>query len=83
MLLRADRQNAISVARYYHHDTVRVRGMNDDARDCIRRGLDITTASNYQQGHLQPPSSDNRLTVEPPDDYKHENKAIEIVKRDC
>ncbi|KAG6297773.1 hypothetical protein E4U09_001238 [Claviceps aff. purpurea] len=49
MLLRADRQKAINVARYYHHDTVRVRGMNDDARDCIRRGLDITTASNYQQ----------------------------------
>lgn len=56
MLLQADRQNAINVARYYHHETVRVRGMNDDARDCIRRGLDITTASNYQQGPSQPPS---------------------------
>ncbi|KAG6148624.1 hypothetical protein E4U28_003745 [Claviceps purpurea] len=31
MVLRAERRNVINVARYYHHETVRVQGMNDDA----------------------------------------------------
>ncbi|KAG6252321.1 hypothetical protein E4U24_000557 [Claviceps purpurea] len=48
MVLRAERRNVINVARYYHHETVRVQGMNDDARNCIRRGLDMITASNYR-----------------------------------
>ncbi|KAG6081413.1 hypothetical protein E4U16_007512 [Claviceps sp. LM84 group G4] len=49
MLKQATSRNVVNVARYYHHETVRIGGMIDDVRNCVRRGLDITTASNYQQ----------------------------------
>ena len=35
----------INVARYYHHETVRVGGKDDDIRSNIRVGLDITKAA--------------------------------------
>ncbi|KAG6132523.1 hypothetical protein E4U38_003303 [Claviceps purpurea] len=39
MLLLATRKGVVNVARHYHHETVQVRGMNDDVHSCIRRGL--------------------------------------------
>ncbi|KAG6171095.1 hypothetical protein E4U11_001192 [Claviceps purpurea] len=49
MLKQATSRNVVNVARYYHHETVKISGMIDDVCHCIRRGLDTTTASNYQQ----------------------------------
>ncbi|KAG6042253.1 hypothetical protein E4U39_006137 [Claviceps sp. Clav50 group G5] len=49
MLKLATGRNVVNVARYYHHETVTIGGMIDDVRNCVRRGLDTTTASNYQQ----------------------------------
>ncbi len=48
MLREATDSHVTNVARYYHHETVRVRGMDDDIRCNVRKGLDITTASNYR-----------------------------------
>ncbi|KAJ2996128.1 hypothetical protein NUW58_g1072 [Xylaria curta] len=44
-------KSVVNVARYYYHETVQIGDMDDDIRN-IRRGLDITTATNYQPGRL-------------------------------
>lgn len=45
MLLReATDEGVVRVARYYHHETVQVRGTDDDIQNNVRQGLDITTA---------------------------------------
>ncbi|KAG6309324.1 hypothetical protein E4U44_007116 [Claviceps purpurea] len=44
MLLLATRKGVVNVARHYHHETVQVRGMNDDVHACVRRGLVKATA---------------------------------------
>ncbi|KAG6131202.1 hypothetical protein E4U12_003843 [Claviceps purpurea] len=49
MLKQATSRNVVNVARYYHHETVKIGGTIDDVRHCIRRGLDVSTASNYQE----------------------------------
>lgn len=41
-------QGVINVARYYYHETVQVRGTDDDIRSNVRGGLDVTRASNYR-----------------------------------
>ncbi|ORY59944.1 uncharacterized protein BCR38DRAFT_350524 [Pseudomassariella vexata] len=43
-------KSVVNVARYYYHETVQIRNMDDDIRNNIRRGLDITTATNYRPG---------------------------------
>jgi hypothetical protein len=48
MLSEVTAKGVINVARYYHHETVQVHGMDDDILNCVRQGLDLTTASNYQ-----------------------------------
>ncbi|EJT69119.1 hypothetical protein GGTG_13387 [Gaeumannomyces tritici R3-111a-1] len=45
------------MARYYHHETVQMHGTNDDIRSNVRRGLAITTASNYRPERSMPPPS--------------------------
>lgn len=40
-------KGVVNVARYYHHETVQVRGI-DDIRSNTRRGLDIRRAANYR-----------------------------------
>lgn len=47
LLLEATGKGVVCVARHYHHETVQVRGMDDD-RQNIRRGLDVTEAANYR-----------------------------------
>jgi hypothetical protein len=54
LLREATEKDVVNVARYFHHETVRVGGQDDDIRTNVRRGLDITKAENYaprkQQG---------------------------------
>lgn len=33
------------MARYYHHETIQIRGMDDDVCNNVRQGLDVTSAS--------------------------------------
>ncbi|KAF3065527.1 hypothetical protein CFAM422_009736 [Trichoderma lentiforme] len=44
ILRKVTQQSVITVARYYHHETVRIRNINDNIRNSIRTGLNITTA---------------------------------------
>ncbi|OAA65095.1 serine/threonine-protein kinase Sgk2 [Akanthomyces lecanii RCEF 1005] len=39
-----------NVAQYYHHETVCVRGTEDDILQNVRKGLDATTGTKYQLG---------------------------------
>ncbi|OTB04510.1 hypothetical protein M426DRAFT_58388 [Hypoxylon sp. CI-4A] len=56
LLLEVTRKGVSNVARYYHHETVRLpNGDVDDIRHGIRKGLDITKASNYRSQHLDLP----------------------------
>ncbi|OJD23732.1 hypothetical protein ACJ73_04918 [Blastomyces percursus] len=57
-LLREAMENGvINVAGYYHHETVKVDGVDDDIRNSVRRGLDITKAANYTPNTSRPPLS--------------------------
>jgi len=47
LLREATSKGVIRVARYYYHETVRVRDADDDVQSNVRRGLDITKAINY------------------------------------
>ena len=42
----------VNVARYYHHEIVRVGGQEDDICNNVRMGLDITMATNYKPESL-------------------------------
>lgn len=50
-------KDVVNVARYYHHETVQVHKTNDDIWNNVRRGLDVTAATNYQPGRQMPPSN--------------------------
>ncbi|KAG6242348.1 hypothetical protein E4U24_005773 [Claviceps purpurea] len=56
LLQEACKQGVVNVARYYHHETVKVRGMIDDVRNGVRQGLDMTTASDHRPRLPQPSS---------------------------
>ncbi|KAI0977456.1 hypothetical protein F4678DRAFT_413137 [Xylaria arbuscula] len=53
LLQQATRQEVTNVAQHYYHETVRIQAKDDDIRDNVRRGLDITRASNYQVGRAR------------------------------
>ena len=58
LLREATEKEVVNVARYYHHETVRVGGKDDDIRDNVRKGLDITKATNYNpKGSMMPPNT--------------------------
>lgn len=58
LLREATNKGVVNVARYYHHETVRVGGKDDDIRGNIREGLDITKAANYRrESSMLPPST--------------------------
>ncbi|KAG6989143.1 hypothetical protein FocnCong_v020893 [Fusarium oxysporum f. sp. conglutinans] len=44
----AAHKGVVNVAQYYHHETVQLDGADDDIRNNVRRGLDITQAANYR-----------------------------------
>ncbi|KAK3332195.1 hypothetical protein B0T19DRAFT_439053 [Cercophora scortea] len=56
LLCEVTRKGVINMARHYHHETVQIHGANDDVRNNVRRGLDITRATNYrpERPALQP-----------------------------
>ncbi|KAJ2990197.1 hypothetical protein NUW58_g3071 [Xylaria curta] len=41
-------KKVVNVARYYHHETVYVRGEKDDAQYNVRGGMNVTEAKNYR-----------------------------------
>ena len=56
LLYEVTRKGVINMARHYHHETVRIHGADDDVRNIVRGGLDITRATNYrpERSALQP-----------------------------
>ena len=50
LVQEATEKGVVNVARYYHHETVRVHGADDDVRNNVRKGLDVTKATNYRSG---------------------------------
>jgi hypothetical protein len=60
LLREATEKRVKNVARYFHHETVHVGGQNNDIRANIRKGLDITKATNYKPEKLMPPLSTTR-----------------------
>ncbi|KAI0549016.1 hypothetical protein F4679DRAFT_573833 [Xylaria curta] len=54
MLQKATNKRVAHMARHYYHETVQVGGMDDDVQNNIRKGLDITTAENYQPAREMP-----------------------------
>lgn len=48
LLREATEKGVVNVARYYHHETVRVDGEDDDVCKNVRKGLEITKATNYK-----------------------------------
>ncbi|KAI0430871.1 hypothetical protein F5Y09DRAFT_306398 [Xylaria sp. FL1042] len=53
LLQQATRQEVTNVARHYYHETVRIQAKDDDIQGNVRRGLDITRASNYRTGRAR------------------------------
>ncbi|KAL7782027.1 serine/threonine-protein kinase Sgk2 [Trichoderma ceciliae] len=57
LLKEATAKGVINMSRYYHHETVRVHDADDDIQNNIRKGLDITKATNYRPFRSKRPSS--------------------------
>lgn len=57
LLREALEKGVVNVARYYHHETVRAGDGEDDIHTGVRKGLDITKASNYRSNQSRPPLS--------------------------
>ncbi|KAM3510064.1 hypothetical protein MY11210_006070 [Beauveria gryllotalpidicola] len=57
MLQEATNNGVINVARYFYHETVQVRGLDDDIQGNIRRGLDSTRAENHRPKRPLVPST--------------------------
>jgi hypothetical protein len=61
LLLEATEKGVTNVARYFYHETVSVGRRDDDIRVNVRKGLDITMATNYKlQKPMPPPSTTGR-----------------------
>ncbi|KID78700.1 uncharacterized protein G6M90_00g027500 [Metarhizium brunneum] len=54
LLQEATEKDVTNVARYYHHETVRIRRTDDDVRNNVRKGLDVTKATNFQPKRTLP-----------------------------
>ncbi|KAL6173862.1 hypothetical protein ACJQWK_00023 [Exserohilum turcicum] len=54
MLHEATEKGVVNVARYFHHQTVRVGNQDDDICANVRKGLDITKATNYMPQRQMP-----------------------------
>jgi Fungal protein kinase len=58
LLREATKKEVVNVARYYHHETVRVGGQDDNICKNVRKGLDITRATNYNaRGSVMSPKT--------------------------
>ncbi|CRK29157.1 hypothetical protein HYQ45_015072 [Verticillium longisporum] len=56
LLYEVTDKGVANVARHYYHETVQIRETDDDVRNNVRRGLDITAATNYRPRRPVPPS---------------------------
>ncbi|KAH7635593.1 hypothetical protein B0T09DRAFT_298280 [Sordaria sp. MPI-SDFR-AT-0083] len=56
LLRDATDKGVVNVARYYHHETVQVRGTDDDVRSNVRGGIDVNKAKNYKLEYSTPPT---------------------------
>ncbi|KAK4071301.1 hypothetical protein Purlil1_13468 [Purpureocillium lilacinum] len=63
LLRDATEKGVVNIARYYHHETVHVRGANDDIQHNIRKGLDFTKATNYRLERPPPSLSASAAAV--------------------
>ncbi|OAQ58942.2 FunK1 protein kinase [Pochonia chlamydosporia 170] len=63
LIQEATKKGAINVARYYHHETVRVRHSDDEIRNNVRKRLDVTKATNYRSGRAVLPSSSSTMST--------------------
>lgn len=50
MFQEASDKGVVNVARYYHHETIRVNNVDDDVQSNVRNGLDVTKVANYRTG---------------------------------
>ncbi|KAI1313249.1 serine/threonine-protein kinase Sgk2 [Xylaria venustula] len=57
LLREATENGVVNVARYYHHETVYLRGEVDDVRSNVRGGLNVMEAENYRSGRSMASSS--------------------------
>lgn len=48
LLREATEKGVSNIARYYHHETVQVGGKEDDVQYNVRKGLNITEATNFK-----------------------------------
>ncbi|KAL8381842.1 hypothetical protein RB595_005880 [Gaeumannomyces hyphopodioides] len=49
LLREATSKGVVHVARYHHHETVRVRNMDDEVRNNVRKALDVTKTKKQPQ----------------------------------
>ncbi|TWU73732.1 hypothetical protein ED733_000593 [Metarhizium rileyi] len=54
LLQEATKKGVTNVARYYHHETVRICRTDDDVWNNVRKGLDVTKATNFQPKRILP-----------------------------
>ncbi|KAH7009376.1 uncharacterized protein B0I36DRAFT_378583 [Microdochium trichocladiopsis] len=57
LLREVTSKGVINIARHYYHETVQIYGTDDDVRNNVRGGLDVTSATNYRPERSAPPSS--------------------------
>ena len=57
LLREVTSKGVINIARHYYHETVQIHGTDDDVRNNVRGGLDVTSATNYRLEWSAPPSS--------------------------
>ncbi|KAK3952629.1 hypothetical protein QBC32DRAFT_313751 [Pseudoneurospora amorphoporcata] len=50
-------ERVVNVARYFHHETVQVRGTDDDVRSNVRGGIYVSTAKKYSLERSTPPTA--------------------------
>ncbi|KAJ4411003.1 hypothetical protein N0V85_003876 [Neurospora sp. IMI 360204] len=56
LLRDATNKGVVNVVRYYHYETVQVRGTEDDIRSNVWGGIDVSTATNYKLERSTPPT---------------------------
>ncbi|KAH2786354.1 hypothetical protein KXW38_004759 [Aspergillus fumigatus] len=61
LLAEPTEKGVVNVARYYYHETVQVGGNLDDIRGNVRKGLDVTQATNYRPTRFQSSSVANAI----------------------
>lgn len=57
LLRDATKKGVTNVARYYHHENVCIRGIDDDIKQNVRKGLDVATGTKYQLARMKLSSS--------------------------